>query len=155
MSGVLCDRKINVRLKGKVYKTVVRPAMMYGVETWPLKKNQERKLEVEEMKMLRWICRVTKMDKIRNERIRGTAKVEKISKNIQERRLQWYGHVKRREEEYVGRGVMEMEVLGGRGRPKQRWMDIVKEDMRDKQLSEDDAYDRAGRRRTVRNINPT
>ena len=82
MSGVLCDRKINVKLKGKVYKTVVRPAMMYGAETWPLKKTQKKKLEVEEMKMLRWMCGVTEMDKIRNERIRGTAKVEKISKKI-------------------------------------------------------------------------
>ena len=157
MSGVLCDRKINVRLKGKVYKSVVRPAMMYGAETWPLKKTQERKLEVEEMKMLRWMCGVTKMDKIRNERIRGTAKVEKISKKIQERRLQWYGHVGRREEEYVGRRVMEMEVPGrrGRGRPKQRWMDNVREDMRDKQLSEDDVHDRARWRSAVRNIDPT
>ena len=34
-----------------------------------------------------------------------------------------------------------MEVPGRRGRPKQRWMDNVREDMRDKQLSEDDMYD--------------
>ncbi|KAK3560412.1 hypothetical protein QTP86_008467 [Hemibagrus guttatus] len=28
--GVLCDRKISARIKGKVYRTVVRPAMLYG-----------------------------------------------------------------------------------------------------------------------------
>ncbi|KAK3542651.1 hypothetical protein QTP86_031471, partial [Hemibagrus guttatus] len=33
VSGVLCDRKISVRIKGKVYRTVVRPAMLYGLET--------------------------------------------------------------------------------------------------------------------------
>ena len=51
---------------------------------------------------------------------------------------------------------MEMEVPGGRGRgrPKQRWMDNVREDMRNKQLSEDEVHDRAGWRRTVRNIDP-
>ena len=43
----------------------------------------------------------------------------------------------------------------GEERPKQRWMDNVREDMRDKQLSDDDVYDRAGWRRTVRNIDPT
>ncbi len=37
VSGILCDRRISLRIKGKVYKTVVRPAMMYGAETWTLK----------------------------------------------------------------------------------------------------------------------
>ncbi|KAK3536377.1 hypothetical protein QTP86_008861 [Hemibagrus guttatus] len=32
VSGVLCDRKISARIKGKVYRTVVRPAMLYGLE---------------------------------------------------------------------------------------------------------------------------
>ena len=30
VSGILCDRRISLRIKGKVYKTVVRPTMMYG-----------------------------------------------------------------------------------------------------------------------------
>ncbi|KAK3532141.1 hypothetical protein QTP86_008594 [Hemibagrus guttatus] len=32
VSGVLCDRKISARIKGKEYRTVVRPAMLYGLE---------------------------------------------------------------------------------------------------------------------------
>ena len=56
-----------MKIKGKVYRTVVRPALMYGAETWALKKAQEKKLEVAEMRMLRWMCGVTKLDKIRNE----------------------------------------------------------------------------------------
>ena len=31
VSGVLCDRNMNVKIKGKVYITVVRPALVYGV----------------------------------------------------------------------------------------------------------------------------
>ncbi|KAK3515812.1 hypothetical protein QTP70_034025, partial [Hemibagrus guttatus] len=45
VSGVLCDRKISVRIKGKVYRTVVRPAMLYGLETVSLRKRQESELE--------------------------------------------------------------------------------------------------------------
>ena len=56
-----------------------------------------KKLEVAEMRMLRWMCGVMKLDKIRNERIRGTTKVGEITKKVQERRLKWYGHVMRRE----------------------------------------------------------
>ena len=120
VSGVLCDRRMNVKINGKVYRTVVRPALMYMAETWALKKAQERKLEVAEMRMLRWMCGVTRLDKIGNERTRGTTKVGEITKKLQEMRLKWYGHVMRREEHYVGRKAMEMKVQGRRkrGRPK-------------------------------------
>ncbi|KAK3517926.1 hypothetical protein QTP70_027537, partial [Hemibagrus guttatus] len=53
VSGVLCERKISARIKGKVYRTVVRPAMLYGLETVALRKRQESELEVAELKMLR------------------------------------------------------------------------------------------------------
>ena len=31
-SGVICDRKIPLKLKGKFYRTAIRPAMLYGTE---------------------------------------------------------------------------------------------------------------------------
>ncbi|XP_072375757.1 uncharacterized protein [Diabrotica undecimpunctata] len=37
ISGVLCDRKIGEGLKGKIYKSVVRPALVYVGELWPVK----------------------------------------------------------------------------------------------------------------------
>ena len=33
ISGVICDRRLPARVKGKVYSSVVRPAMVYGLET--------------------------------------------------------------------------------------------------------------------------
>ena len=145
VSGILCDRRISLRVKGKVYKTVVRPAMMYDAETWAVKKAQEKKLDVAEMRMLRWMSGVTKLDRIRNERIRGTTKVGEISKKVQESRLKWYGHVLRREDEYVGNRVMAMEVPGKRrrGRPKRRWLDSIGNDWSERELSREDAQDRA------------
>ncbi|KAK3531893.1 hypothetical protein QTP70_034402 [Hemibagrus guttatus] len=53
VTGVLCDRKMSARIKEKVYKTVVRPAMLYGLETVSLRKRQESELELAELKMLR------------------------------------------------------------------------------------------------------
>ena len=38
--------------------------------------------------------------------------MEEIYKKVQESRLKWYGHVLRREDEYVGKRVMGMEVPG-------------------------------------------
>ena len=155
-SGLICDRKVSARVKGKVYRSVVRPAMIYGSETWPLKKSQERKMEVAEMRMLRWMLGVTRRDRIRNERIRGTAKVTQVGRKIQERRLQWYGHCERREEEWIGRRMMVLEVGGGRGRgrPRRRWRDCVEEDLREKSLSREEALNRREWKRLTRNRDP-
>ena len=79
------------------------PALLYSPETWALENAQENKLDVSEMRMLRWMCGVTKQDNIRKIIIKGTTKVGEIAKKVQERRLRWYGHVMRREEHYVGR----------------------------------------------------
>ena len=63
---ILCDRRISLRVKGKLYEAVVRPAMMYGAEKWTVKKVQEKKLDIVEMRMLRLMIGVTKQDRIRN-----------------------------------------------------------------------------------------
>ena len=62
---------------------------MHGAETWATTRGQEARLEVNEMRMLRWMCGVTRRDKIRNEHIRGTTRVVQASKKITEKRLKW------------------------------------------------------------------
>lgn len=37
-SRVLCNRRIPIKLKGNFYKTATRPAMLYGIECWVVKK---------------------------------------------------------------------------------------------------------------------
>ena len=50
---------------------------------------------------------------------------------MKEGRLRWYEHVMRKDQEYVRKRMMEMELLGKRkkGRLKRRFLDVVKEDM--------------------------
>ena len=78
VSGVICDRRLPARVKGKVYSSVVRPAMMYGLETVAVTKKQMEEMEVTEIELLRFAMGVTRKNKIRNEFIRGTVKVERL-----------------------------------------------------------------------------
>ncbi|KAK3552958.1 hypothetical protein QTP86_029620 [Hemibagrus guttatus] len=152
VSGVLCDQKISARIKGKVYRTVVRPAMLYGLETVSLRKRQESELEVAELKMLRFSLGVTRLDRIRNEYIRGTAHVGRLGDKVREARLRWFGHVQRRESEYIGRRMLDMGLPGRRqrGRPKRRYMDVINEDMKLVGARVEDAEDRDRWREMIR-----
>ena len=51
-----------MKLKGTVYKTVIRPALFYGAETWATTRGHETRLDVNEMRMVRWMCGVTRAD---------------------------------------------------------------------------------------------
>ena len=57
LTGVICDRKISARTRGKVYETEVRPAMLYWLEAVTLTQREEAVLQVEELKMLRFFAR--------------------------------------------------------------------------------------------------
>ena len=143
VSGVLCDRKVPLSLKGKLHKVVVRPAVMYSMETLAVTQRMEKKLEVAEMRMLRFGCGITRLDKVKNEEVRSKLKVGQLGVKMREGRLTWLDHVVRREKRYVGRIVMAMEVgKRKRGRPKGRWKDCIREDLKAAKLEEADAQDR-------------
>ena len=59
VSGVLCGRKLSAKVKCKMYKSVVRPTMLYGMETVAVMERQVGKMEVAELKMVRWALGVT------------------------------------------------------------------------------------------------
>jgi hypothetical protein len=79
-SGVLCDPR--VPLKGKFYRTAIRPAMLYGAECWPTKRRYVQQLSVAEMRMLRWICGNTRRDRVRNNDIRETLGVAIVEEKL-------------------------------------------------------------------------
>ncbi|PZC72650.1 hypothetical protein B5X24_HaOG210780 [Helicoverpa armigera] len=64
---------------------------------------------------------------------RETRNCNKVVLHI-DQRLSWYGHVMRRCETHATKSVLSMNVEGwrGRGRPRKRWIDCLKEDMKQK-----------------------
>ena len=139
LTGVICDKKVPIKLKDKVYKTVIKPTMTYGAECWPVRKKDENRLHVAEMRMVRWIRGKTRKDHVRNKIIQEYAKVCQMSTFLRQKRLHWYGHVKRREEDNLSRKMMDVVVPGKRrrGRPRLRWTDNNREDMTTYELTAD------------------
>ncbi|KAM3202650.1 hypothetical protein P3L10_030274 [Capsicum annuum] len=144
-SGVLCDKKVPPKLKGKFYRVVVRPAMLYGAECWPVKNSHIQKIKVAEMRMLRWMCGLTRGDRVPNETIREKVSVTLVECKMREARLRWFGHVKRRGMDAPVRRCERLALDGfrrGRGRPKKYWGEVIRRDMEQLQLTEDMTLDR-------------
>nr|GEZ52042.1 polyprotein, putative [Tanacetum cinerariifolium] len=150
--GVLCDWRIPLKLKGKFYKVAIRPAMLYGSKCWPITKAQATRVEVAELRMLRWICGKTMIDMKPNGVFRAELDVDSIVDKMREGMLRWFGYVNRRPRNAPVRRVKAMEVEGSRprGRPKLRWEDILKMNMKELLLSEDMTSDRNAWRDRIR-----
>ncbi|CAO2829191.1 unnamed protein product [Amaranthus hypochondriacus] len=129
----------------------IRPAMLYGAEYWPVKKIFEHKMKVTEMRMLRWMCGHTLMDRIRNQEFRDKLGVASISGKLRESRLRWFGHVQRKTFDAPVRRVESIIVEGKRsqGRPMRTWDEQIKIDMHELNLSKDLTRDMGSWRRLI------
>ena len=59
-SGVMRDSKLSAKVKGKMYQSVIRPAMPYEMKTVAMTEKQVGKIEVAELKMVTWTLCVTR-----------------------------------------------------------------------------------------------
>ena len=141
---MLCHKNVPIKLKDKVYKTVIKPTMTDGAECWAVRKKDENRLHVAEMRMLRWIRGETRKDHVRNQSIQEDAKVCPMSTFLRQKRLHLYGHIRRRKEDNLSRQIMDMVVPGKRrrGRPRRRWIDNNREDMSKYELTADKTENR-------------
>jgi hypothetical protein len=156
ISGVLCDPKMPIKLKGKAYQTIVRPAILYGSECWTMYKTYSKQLETTEMRMLRWSSGVSLRDKIKSSHIRGSMGVTDINKKVEERQLRWYGHVKRRPPDHVVNKAMAMDLprLPSRGKPRNTWMTQCSRSLERNGLQESDIFNRRSYSLRTRRADP-
>jgi hypothetical protein len=134
----LSSRLISKELKIKIYKIVILLVVLYGCETWFLTLREEHRLRVFENRVLRRIFGPKRKEngswiKLHNDVLHSLYSSPNIVRVIRSRRLWWAGQVARMGE---GRGVYR--VLVGRpegkrplGRPRRRWEDNIKLDLRD------------------------
>ena len=94
-----------------------------------MRKAERRKVNALEMKCLRRLIGVSRMDRVTNEEVRRRAGREKeLVGRADQRVLRWFGHVERMDEHRMASRVLMAKVSGGRkrGRPRLGWMDGVK-----------------------------
>ena len=156
VSGVILDKKIPLKLTMKVYKSIIRPVLLYGCEIWALRKKEKDILDRTEMRMVRWIAGISLLERRESDDIRRMCGVCKIGEKAREARLRYFGHMKRREDDEPVKKAMLMPVTGRRrvGRQRVRWRDVLKRDMNELGCREEDAMDRSRWKRITRAADP-
>ncbi|KAJ4434206.1 hypothetical protein ANN_22754 [Periplaneta americana] len=125
-------------LKVSIYKTVILTVLLYGCETWTLTLREEHRLRVFENKVLRKIFGAKRDEvtgewrKLHNTELHALYSSPDIIRNIKSRRLRWAGHVARMGESRNAYRVLVERPEGKRplGRPRRRWEDNIKMDLR-------------------------
>ncbi|KAJ4446083.1 hypothetical protein ANN_12775 [Periplaneta americana] len=136
---LLSSSLLSKNLKVRIYKTVILPVLLYGCETWTLTLREEHRFRVFENKVLRKIFGAKRDEvtgewrKLHNTELHALYSSPDIIRNIKSRRLRWAGHVAR-----MGESRNAYRVLVGRpegkgplGRPRRRWEDNIKMDLRE------------------------
>ena len=86
-------------------------AMVYGGETWAMRKADENVLRRAEIAMVRRMCGVRLRDKKRSSELMAMAGLcEDIMVVVRRSRMRWYGHVLRRTEDDGTRKVLQVVI---------------------------------------------
>ena len=129
LKSVLSNRGLGINAKKCLYEGVIVPTALYGAEVWGMRSAERRKVDVLEMKCLRSLVGVLRMDRVRNEEVRRRAGIEmELVSRADQRVLRCFGHVEKIDDYRMARRVLMAEVSGrrGRGRPRLGWMNGVK-----------------------------
>ena len=149
---LLRSKTIHRNLKCMLYKTLIRPVVTYGSESWCMTNKEEQILLTFERKILRTIFGPV-LDQNRwrrrfNHELMELYREPDISRFIKINRLRWLGHVQRMDENRVPKKLLVTKPEGKRsaGRPKARWMDAALANLRTLGVSslETLAADRSG-----------
>ena len=81
--------------------------MKFGSEVWVLWKGEEQRLEVLQMKFLRHLLGITKLDKEKNQYIREKTGAQNIVKEIKQFQKKWLQHVQRMDRNRIPKQTLQ------------------------------------------------
>uniref|UniRef100_A0A8D8WQA5 Craniofacial development protein 2 n=2 Tax=Cacopsylla melanoneura TaxID=428564 RepID=A0A8D8WQA5_9HEMI len=115
VQDILTARRIPLKLRKRFAKCYIWSVVLYGSETWTMRKKEEKYLESFEMWLWRRIENIIWSDKVRNEEVlRRVGEERSILKTIKKRKRSWLGHILRRD--CLQKRIMEGEIKGTRSR---------------------------------------
>jgi len=109
----------------RIHNITAKAALKFRSEVWVLKKREEQRLEAAQMKFLKHLLGITKLDKEKNQCIRKKTGAQNIVKEIKQYREKWLQHVQRMDTNRIPKLALQCKPKGRRniGRLRKRWRD--------------------------------
>ena len=132
LAPLLSHPNISMDTKRQLISSIFIPTLCYQCQTWTLSKSHESKITACEMKCLRKTLNITRRDRQRNEHVRATVGTESCLHFIERQRIKWFGHLLRMSPSQPASRAYNTKYSGykGRGRPRKRWIEGVKETLK-------------------------
>lgn len=140
LNKILRSKEVSRNTKFRIYKSVLKPTLTFGCETWVMNQKNQWKIEAWERKILRRILggrnTVLGWERRMNTELYELYGEKSVGVFVKYRRLQWLGHLVRMEE---GRNVKDVawkkpEGKRKKGRPRNRWIQAVEKDLEEKRI---------------------
>ena len=120
LDGVLKSRDIILPTKVRLVKAMVFPVVMYGFESWTIKKAEHRRTDAFELRCWRRLLRVPWTARRSNQSILKEISPEYSMEGLMPRlKLQYFGHLMLRTDS-LEKTLMLGKIEGGRRRGRQR-----------------------------------
>ena len=88
------QQSLGINVKKCLYEGVIIPTALYGADAWNMRSAERRNVNVLEVKCLRSLVGVSRMDSVRNEEVRRRASIEReLASTADQRVLRRFGHV--------------------------------------------------------------
>ena len=125
------SKVISRKTKLRIFNTNVKPALLYGSETWRATKETSRKLQSFVNRCPRSIMGIHWPEVIRKEELWERADQERIDTQISRRRWGWIGHTLRKPTSNITRHALRWNPQGkrSRGRPRNSWRRTVDDEV--------------------------
>ena len=131
LDSILKSKDITLSTKVRLIKAMVFPVVMYGCESWTLKKAGRRRIDAFELWCWRRLLRVSWTSRRSNQSILKEISPEYSLEGLMLKlKLQYFGHLMRRADS-LERTLMLGKIEGGRrrGRQRMRWLDGIIDSM--------------------------
>ena len=150
---LLANCHLSVLIRGRVYSTCVRRAMLHAAETWPVTVSTLNRLRRNDLAMIRWMCNIKTNDNVCSHSLLSKLSIWNVEEVLRTSRMRWFGHVERSVGWISQMRMLDLDICKKPGRPKKTWNELILKKKRKLDMDCADPLDRSEWKRRLRDRN--